>query len=233
MWPGSIASVDNAEPGDGGVAAPRCRRPRLDRDLPPLALAGRLMILVDRVDGEIAKFRRALRSIAGAGLILATTCRLAGEASVAQVIWLIGSVAALAAGPYRAGTHAPFSQQVVAHLSLPKVGTRGIGDEGERLTGGAARFDRSDCSDAAGSSPRSRPIDRLVWWSCIDPDVVPYDRDPPAGGDGDGDSYRERRQPRSRFSSPYRSFRSAHKDPTGRQPIVEPSPQKRLAWGSF
>ena len=134
---------------------------------PWIALAGYLMLLfyhlMDRVDGEIARFRRmfslhgiyldnAGHYLTSAGVFLATTFRVAGEASRPQVIWLIGSAGALAAVLYRAEKQAPFhlfSQYVVAQPEL----LEGLDARRSQLTREAVRADRAE-----GSSPFRHPI---------------------------------------------------------------------------
>ena len=124
------------------------------------AVADYLLLLVyhllDRVDGEIARFRRifslhgiyldnAGHYVTSAGIFLATTYRLAGAASRPQSLWLIGSIAALAAALYRVEKHAPFhlfSQYVVAQPEL----VAGMHTSASALTREATRADRSEGS---------------------------------------------------------------------------------------
>lgn len=134
---------------------------------PWVALVGYLLLfvyhLLDRVDGEIARFRKiySLRGIyldnaghylTGAGIFIATTYRLAPDSSNPQVIWLIGTIGAVAAMMARVEKHASFqlfSQYVLEKPNLlqsPSV-TAGA------LTRSATRDDR-----ATGSTGHRRSL---------------------------------------------------------------------------
>ena len=103
---------------------------------PIIALVGCGLLIVyhvlDRVDGEVARFRQKHslygiyldnmgHYVTGAGLLIALAYRLAPAATDPSLIWLVGSVAALAAMLVRVEKHAPyhlFSQYVIDHPEL-------------------------------------------------------------------------------------------------------------------
>ena len=132
---------------------------------PWIALLGYALLigyhLLDRVDGEIARFRGlfSLRGIyldnaghylTGAGVFIATTYRYAPLVSDSQIIWLIGTIGALASVMSRVEKHASFqlfSQYVLEHPQLAE----GISAKAGSLTRAATREDRAE------GSPQHRP----------------------------------------------------------------------------
>lgn len=103
---------------------------------PGMAMAGCLLLLgyhlLDRVDGEVARYREqhslhgiyldnAGHYLTGAGLLLAATYRLAPLSSEPQLIWLLGSLGAIATVLVRVEKHSSFhlfGQYVLAHPEL-------------------------------------------------------------------------------------------------------------------
>lgn len=124
---------------------------------PLTALVGCGLLIVyhilDRVDGEVARFRKKHslygiyldnlgHYVTGAGLLIALAYRLAPAVSDPGQIWLAGSVSALAAMLVRVEKHAPyhlFSQYIIDHPEL--LGT--IPVTSGTLTRNATEADRS------------------------------------------------------------------------------------------
>jgi hypothetical protein len=114
--------------------------------------------LLDRVDGEVARFRgvyslhgiyldNAGHYLTGAGVFAATTYRLTLETSQPRVLWLIALAAALTAAMARIEKHAPFqlfSQYVIERPSLARVL---VASPDGALTRSATRSYRSVDSD--------------------------------------------------------------------------------------
>lgn len=110
-----------------------------------LAVTGCVLLLVyhllDRVDGEVARYRKhysllgvyldnAGHYITGGGLLIAASFRLADSATDPRIVWLIGSVGAMAAIMSRIEKHASyhlFAQYVMKSPDLVDTVTQGSG----------------------------------------------------------------------------------------------------------
>ena len=122
--------------------------------------------LLDRVDGEIARFRKTYslhgiyldnvgHYLTAGGLFVATTFRYAPMTSNSQIVWLLGTIGALAAVMARVGKHASyqlFSQYVLEDPALAE----GMSTKAGSLTRAATREDR------ATNPSRSRPSPLVV-----------------------------------------------------------------------
>lgn len=134
---------------------------------PWIALIGYLLLLtyhlLDRVDGEIARFRQtfSLRGIyldnaghylTGAGVFIATAYRYAPGAADPQIVWLVGTIGAIAAVMARVEKHAAFqlfSQYVLERPRLLDGASREVG----AMTRAATRADRAARSAEHRRSP--------------------------------------------------------------------------------
>lgn len=123
---------------------------------PWVALAGYLLLLgyhlLDRVDGEIARFRQifSLRGIyldnaghyiTGAGIFVATVYRYAPDAADPQIVWLIGTIGAIASVMARVEKHASFQLFSQYVLERPQLLDGVSGDAGP-MTRAATRANR-------------------------------------------------------------------------------------------
>jgi len=125
---------------------------------PWVGLAGYVLLLtyhlLDRVDGEIARYRQTYslhgiyldnlgHYLTGGGVIIATTYRLAPLWDDPQVIWLIGVFGAFAAIMARIEKHAAFQLFAQYVLDRPSL-AEGLSDEAGVLTRAATKADRAD-----------------------------------------------------------------------------------------
>jgi len=132
---------------------------------PWIALIGYLMLLtyhlLDRVDGEIARFREtfSLRGIyldnaghylTGAGVFIATAYRYAPGAADPQIVWLVGTIGAIAVVMARVEKHAAFQLFSQYVLERPQL-LDGMSPEEGAMTRASTRADR-----AAGPSEHRR-----------------------------------------------------------------------------
>ena len=128
------------------------------RPAPELAVIGCavmfLYILLDKVDGEIARYRNTFslhgiyldnvgHYITSAGVVLAATFRLAPASSNGQLVWLFGSLGVIAVMLSRIEKHAPFhlfSQHILKQPQLLKT----LKSSGSSLTRHATKADRGE-----------------------------------------------------------------------------------------
>lgn len=130
--------------------------------------------LLDRVDGELARYHRrysllgvyldnAGHYLTGSGILVATAFRLAPAAPDSQVIWLAGSIGAVAAIMSRVEKHAPyhlFSQYVMANPELVQT----VRHEAGPLTQQAVRADRSQDGPSGVVSMARDGLLTLSWF---------------------------------------------------------------------
>lgn len=127
----------------------------------PVAVTGLVLLLayhlLDRVDGELARYQRrysllgvyldnAGHYLTGAGLILAASLRLT-DATDSRIVWLVGSIGAIAAVMSRVEKHAAyhlFSQYVMESPGLADTVRQGAGP----FTKEAIDVRRADGGDA-------------------------------------------------------------------------------------
>ncbi len=130
-----------------------------------VAVSGCALLLVyhllDRVDGELARYRKshsllgvyldnAGHYLTGGGLLIAATYRLAPLSAEPQLLWLIGSLGAMATIMSRVEKHSPFhlfSQYVLERPDLARTVRSGAGP----FTREAARTARSSSPAIAGT----------------------------------------------------------------------------------
>lgn len=132
---------------------------------PGVAVGGCVLLLVyhllDRVDGEIARYRRtyslygvyldnAGHYLTGAGLLVAATYRLAPMSADPQMIWLLGSIGAVASMLSRVEKHAPFHLYSQYVVELPEL-VETVADRGGSLTRESTREARAETGGESDS----------------------------------------------------------------------------------